>query len=81
MIVLQLQPYVDYVREKGYKCTPQRMEILAYFFLHRNRLVSAKELYKQLHRTLGKISYDSDYRNLSLLTNIGLLEFTYKWGE
>ncbi|MGX1195989.1 Fur family zinc uptake transcriptional regulator [Metabacillus sp. SLBN-84] len=78
---LQEETYIKRIKQNGYKCTPQRLEILSYFLRQRNRLVSAKHLLLHLRNTFGKVSFDTIYRNLSLFSDIGLTDFTFKDGE
>jgi Fur family zinc uptake transcriptional regulator len=81
MIPLLLEVCEAILKEKGYKCTPKRLEILSYFLKQRNQLISAKRLTQHLYRTLGNISTDTVYRNLSLFSDLGMMEFTYSDGE
>jgi Fe2+ or Zn2+ uptake regulation protein len=51
MIVLNLELYLDHIKENGYKCIPQRSKILSYFMAQKNRFVSAKSLMDYLRNT------------------------------
>lgn len=77
---MQLKKYARLIREEGYKCTPQRMEILSYFLKQKYSLISAKDIYLHLRHTFGRISVDTVYRNLTLFKQIGLMNIIYKKG-
>ncbi|MFC0274714.1 Fur family transcriptional regulator [Metabacillus herbersteinensis] len=81
MVILNLELYLDHIKENGYKCTPQRSKILSYFMAQKNRFVSAKSLTDHLRNTMGNVSFDTVYRNLYLFKDIGIMELTYYGGE
>lgn len=78
---MDLQLYLDYIKEKGYKCTPQRLKILTYLMEQKNKLVSAKNIIKFLRNGSGNVSYDTVYRNLYLFKDIGIIDLTNYNGE
>lgn len=80
---MSLQLYLDYIKEKGYRCTPQRLRILSFFCEQKNRLISAKSTIDYLRNSTdtGNVSFDTVYRNLYLFKDIGLLDLTYHNGE
>jgi Fur family transcriptional regulator, zinc uptake regulator len=78
---LSLNLYLDHIKDKGYRCTPQRSTILTYFMRQKNRFVTAKSVTEHLRNTMGHVSFDTVYRNLYLFKDIGILELTSHGGE
>jgi Fur family transcriptional regulator, zinc uptake regulator len=78
---MNLELYLDLIKKKGYKCTPQRLKILSYFVGQKNRFVSAKSVIKHLRNNFGNVSFDTVYRNLYLFKDIGIIELTSYNGE
>ncbi|MFP7736603.1 Fur family transcriptional regulator [Priestia aryabhattai] len=70
------EQYITHLQENGYKCTPQRNVILSYFCQHKNKLISASTVHKDLGKDNWSISLDTIYRSLSLFSDVGLLEST-----
>ena len=68
--------YITHLQENGYRCTPQRSVILSYFWQHKDKLISASTVWKGLEKENWSISLDTIYRNLSLFSDVGLLEST-----
>lgn len=60
------------IKEAGNKLTPQRMEILR-VLIQAGAPVSAQAVLERVKETFPYISLDTVYRNLSLLTNTGLV--------
>lgn len=62
---------VERLRERGLKVTPQRRAILA--ALQRlEKLATAQEVWTEVRRSFPDMSLDTVYRNLNMLTNIGV---------
>lgn len=70
----------DILKAEGYKTTGKREEILSY--LDQNpHYVSVKEIIDYLKKGYPGLSYDTVYRNLSLFSELGILEETELDGE
>ncbi len=70
---MDFKDVMDILKAKGYKVTEQRRAIIQSIFKE-NRYVSAKEiLYEVQHRFPG-LSFDTIYRNLSILSELELVE-------
>jgi Fur family zinc uptake transcriptional regulator len=78
---LNLELYLEHIKENGYKCTPQRLKILSYLMGQKNRFVSAKSLIDHLRNDKGNVSFGTVYRNLYLFKDIGIIELTSFNGE
>jgi Fur family transcriptional regulator, zinc uptake regulator len=78
---MNIELYLDLMKENGYKRTPQRLKILSYFMEQKNRFVSAKSVMEHLRNYLGNVSFDTVYRNLYLFKDIGIIELTSYNGE
>lgn len=78
---MNLELYLNQLKENGYKRTPQRLKILSYFIGQKNRFVSAKTVMDHLRNDIGKVSCDTVYRNLYLFKNIGIIDVTSYKGE
>lgn len=63
---------VRQVRESGHKLTPQRMEILR-VLINAGASISAQAVLERVKETYPYISLDTVYRNLTMLTNTGLV--------
>ncbi len=66
-----MQPLLRKLKAKGYKVTPQRRLILE--VLHENRHASAEDICAVLKQKEPNISLGTVYRNLSLLTKLGVV--------
>ncbi|RRN67708.1 transcriptional repressor [Peribacillus simplex] len=81
MNILNLEIYLDYIKDNGYRCTLQRSSILSYFIEQKNRFVTAKSVTDHLQNTMGNASSDTVYRNLHLFKDIGIMDLTFQDGE
>lgn len=63
---------VRQVRESGHKLTPQRIEILR-VLINAGASISAQAVLERVKETYPYISLDTVYRNLTMLTNTGLV--------
>lgn len=77
---MNINEAVDLLKEKGYKTTGKRKDILAYFE-EANGYRTAKDLIQHMESSYEGISFDTVYRNLHLYDEIGILETTELNGE
>lgn len=68
------------LKEKGYKTTGKRKDILA-FFEEANGYRTAKDLIQHMESSYEGISFDTVYRNLHLYNELDILETTELNGE
>ncbi|WP_164215105.1 Fur family transcriptional regulator [Virgibacillus sp. YIM 98842] len=71
---------INLLKEKGYKTTGRRKEILKYFEIE-DGYRTAKDLITHLEASYDSISFDTIYRNLHLYSEHGILETTELNGE
>src|SRR5579862_1909936 len=69
---MELKEAVSQIRTAGHKLTPQRMEILR-VLIAAGAPVTALAVLARIKETYPYISLDTVYRNLSMLTNTGLV--------
>jgi len=69
---LNLHRAVQKLKERGLKLTPQRLEILK-IVMEAGRPLTAREVIEAARATHPHISVDTVYRNLTVLTQCGLL--------
>lgn len=60
------------LRSKGYKLTPQRRAVLD-AFLECAPFPTAQQLLAAVHKKHANVSLDTIYRNLALLSNLGII--------
>ncbi|WAA10402.1 Fur family transcriptional regulator [Fervidibacillus albus] len=77
---MDLKEAVQLLKVHGYKYTGKRVDMLEYLE-HSDRYVTAKEILEELKTDYPNISFDTIYRNLSLFTDLGILEMTELSGE
>lgn len=66
---------IDKLRQKGYKITPQRQEILDTLLDCGHK--SAEEIHSQIQVKYPNISLDTVYRNLNTLKELGIIISVY----
>lgn len=65
------------LRSKGYKLTPQRQAVL-HAFSECSDFPTAQQILAAVHKTHPSVSLDTVYRNLALLTKIGIVHEIYR---
>lgn len=71
---------MERLKEKGYKQTDKREEILR-IFVKEKRYLSAKEVLSFMQTVFPELSFDTVYRNLTLFEELEMLETTELNGE
>lgn len=77
---MDMNEAIKLLKEKGYKATGKRKEILQ-FFEEADGYRTAKDLIHFLENTHENVSFDTIYRNLHLYYDLGILEKTVLKGE
>lgn len=77
---MNINEAMELLKEKGYKTTGKRKEIL-HFFEEADGYRTAKDLIEHMEESYKNISFDTIYRNLHLYNEIGILEKTTLKGE
>lgn len=77
---MNLQKAMDILKDKGYKHTDKRQDMLT-LFAHEKRYLAAKDVLERLQEKYAGLSFDTIYRNLSIFTDLGILEETELEGE
>lgn len=75
-----IKQYKEQLKAHNLKLTDKRLKLIEIFTKY-DKYLSAKELQQQLVAVYPGISYDTIYRNLHTLTDIGVLEQTTLDGE
>jgi Fur family zinc uptake transcriptional regulator len=68
----ELNQSIRRIRDLGYRLTPQRTEILS-ILIKAGVPLSAQEVHQQIIRQQPAVSLDTVYRNLTTLTEVGLV--------
>ena len=70
---METDSYMSELRERGYRITGKRREILGYL-LRNDRYMSARELIEYMKDRYPTMSYETVYRNLKTLRDEGIIE-------
>lgn len=71
---------LNVLKDQGYKLTEKRESMLHIFF-REGRYLSAKEVLEYMQLEYPKLSFDTVYRNVTLLYDLDILEVTEMKGE
>ncbi|WP_054949368.1 Fur family transcriptional regulator [Numidum massiliense] len=71
---------LDQLKAQGYKYTSKR-ELILEIFYREGRYLNAKYVLEQMQKEHPQLSFDTVYRNLTLLSELGILEVTAMHGE
>lgn len=77
---MDLTHALNRLKEEGYKYTGKREDMLR-LFASDSRYLSAKDVLESMHNVHPSLSFDTIYRNLSLFSDLHLLETTELDGE
>jgi Fur family transcriptional regulator, zinc uptake regulator len=77
---LTIDEALTLLKEKGYKYTEKRKDLLS-VFAREKRYLSAKDVQEELKEQYPGLSFDTIYRNLTTFVDLGLLEETEWEGE
>ncbi|WP_438432589.1 Fur family transcriptional regulator [Gorillibacterium sp. sgz500922] len=72
----QVQEMVDAMARSGWRITDQR-RTLARIFSETDGYLTPKDVYEQMRETYPGVSFDTVYRNLRMLSEMGVLEQVY----
>lgn len=77
---MNLENALELLKEKGYKYTNKRQDILE-LFASEKRYLTAKDVLERLKPKYPGLSFDTIYRNLAVYVGLGVLEATELEGE
>lgn len=67
-----MERFINKLREKGYKITPQRRGVIM-ALMRSTRFVTAQQVFDYVRDRVPDVSFDTVYRNLALLVEIGVV--------
>lgn len=70
---MRTDPYLSELKDRGYRLTGKRREILEYLLQH-NRYISAREVIESMKQKYPTMSFETVYRNLKTLRDEGMIE-------
>lgn len=72
--------FINKLRDKGLKITPQRQAIINTFLNSHDKHLSAEDIHVEIVKIFPGLSLDTVYRNLSVMKELGILS-ELKLGE
>jgi Fe2+ or Zn2+ uptake regulation protein len=67
-----MERMINILRNKGFKITPQRRAVISALY-ECGKFPTAQRILEEVRQTTPDVSFDTIYRNLSLLTDLGVL--------
>ncbi|WP_171253282.1 Fur family transcriptional regulator, partial [Acinetobacter baumannii] len=77
---MTVEQALQMLKERGYKYTGKREEMIR-IFAKEKRYLSAREILAYMQAEYPALSFDTVYRNLTLFTDLNILEVTELGGE